>query len=187
MLTAMKNFIIIPASVIALFIVSCASSKEIVSEQADKARPDEGILRNAIESRSFIIKLERLYTYGGSMDLRPRSNYIIVDGNKAVINAAYIGRQYDVRPIAAINMRGTATVYEVTNKLSKGLYDIRLKVENRGAAFDVFLTIGKDGAANASVNSIRINNARYRGYVVPLQRVSVPLQDHEPIMEREII
>ena len=46
------------------------------------------------------------------VDLVPRANYIIIDGETAVISAAYLGRQYDIRPIAGINMQGRAEEYE---------------------------------------------------------------------------
>jgi hypothetical protein len=181
-MTAMKNLFVIFSVISSLFLLSsCSTSKDLVSGREEVRGLSEDEVRNAIESRQFIIKLDRLYTYG-VIDLRPRSNYIIVDGRKAIINAAYLGRQYDFRPIAGINMKGTTSKYEVTNKVSKGKYDVKMKVENGATAFDVYLTIDKNGDADASVNGIKIGNARYRGYVVPLTRkVPVPLQDNEVI------
>jgi hypothetical protein len=131
---------------------------------------DEGTIMKAIESKRFIIKLEQLYTYGRVVDLKPRANYIIIDGNNAIISAAYFGKQYDVRPIAAINVRGKATEYEVTRKMSKGRYDISMKVNNGSYTFNVYLNIDKNGYASASVDNIRIQNASYRGYIVPITR-----------------
>lgn len=164
-----------------LIISSCSSSKEFVSDSGFRGI-DENELRQAIEGRRFIIKLDRLYTYGGFLDLRPRANYIIVDGQNAVISAAYMGRQYGFRPIAGINMKGTASRYEITQRQSKRMYDIKLRVENGGTAFDVYLTIGKNGNADASVNSARISNAHYRGYIVPLdEKPQVDIKEYEVI------
>lgn len=179
----MKKILHVLAAIIPITLLSsCASSREFVSGIDDRRNLDEEVLRKAVESRRFVIKLERFYSYGGFIDLRPRANYIIVDGRKAVISAAYYGRQFDIRPIAGINMQGVASKYEITRRISRDLYDIRLKVDNGSTSFDVFLTIGKNGTVNASVNSLRIQNARYRGYVVPLgEKVRVPLQDHEVI------
>lgn len=181
-MTAMKNLFFIFSVISSLFLLpSCSTSKELVSDREEVKGLSEDEIRNAIESRQFIIKLDRLYTYG-IVDLRPRSNYIIVDGKRAVISAAYLGRQYDFRPIAGIDMKGTASVYEVTNKVSKGKYNVKMRVENGAAAFDVYLTIDRNGNADASVNSLKISNARYRGYVVPLtKKVPVPVQDNEVI------
>lgn len=181
-MTAMRNVLLVLAVIMVFILPSCSSSKEYVSSNDDRRILDEEVLRKAIESRRFIIKLDRLYTSSGFMDLRPRVNYIIVDGRKAVINAAYFGRQYGIRPIAGINMEGVASNYEITRRIRRDMYDIRLRIDNGATSFDVYMTIGKNGSANASVNSLRIENARYRGFVVPLsEEVRVPLQDHEVI------
>lgn len=181
-MTAMKKYILTLFSTLSLVIItSCATSKEYASDRDEYRQIDADVLRKAIESRRFIIKLERMYTYGGILDLRPRANYIIVDGPKAVINAAYMGRQSDIRPIAGINMHGNATDYRITRRISREMYDIKLRVENGGTTFDVYLTISNDGIANASVNSMRISNARYRGYVVPLSE-RVPLQEENGVI-----
>jgi len=63
------------------------------------------------------------------------------------------------------------------------MYKISMRVENGNAAFDVYLTIGRDGSASASVNSIRIDNARYKGYVVPIGReVKMRLQEENNVI-----
>lgn len=182
-MTAMKKVLhVFALLIVGIGISSCATSKEYVSESNDRRNLDEEVLRKAVESRRFIIKLERLYTQGWFMELRPRVNYIIVDGRNAVINAAYFGRQSHIRPIAGINMKGVASDYEITRRLKRDMYDISLRVHNGSTSFDVYLSIGKNGGANASVNGLRINNARYRGYVVPLgEKVKVPLQNYEVI------
>lgn len=185
-MTAMKKIFILISVVISMLIISCSATKESRTARAETRQQknliNQALIQNAVESRRFIIKFERLYLYGGMLDLKPRTNYIIVDGQKAIISAAYFGRQYDIRPIAGINMRGVATDYEVTKKMSKGVYDIKMKVGNGATAFDVYLTINRDGSANASLNGIKITNANYRGYVVPISdRTHVPLQDHNLI------
>lgn len=162
----MKKVIFLFSVLSALLITSCSVAKE-AGFTGDR-QADETLIRQAVESKRFIVKLEKLYTFGGMLFLRPRSNYIIVDGRNAVINTAYIGRQYDIRPIAGINMRGNTTDYEVTNKVSKGTYQIKMKVGNGANSFDVFLNIDKRGSVSASVNSLKIENTRYFGYIVPI-------------------
>ena len=182
-MTAMKKLShLLIIITICVFASSCSTTKEIGLADG-KTVIDEAIIKQAVESRRFIVKLDRLYTSGGMLDLRPRANYIIVDGRQAIINAAYFGRQYDVRPIAGINMRGIATDYELTSKVPRGMYEIKMKVGSDGSSFDVYLSIGKNGTANASVNSIRIQNARYRGYVVPLSPdTGIPLQKEHGVI-----
>jgi hypothetical protein len=144
-------------------LLSCSSTKE------SKSAKDE-LVKNAVESRKYIIKLDRLYAnHGAIFDLMPRANYIIIDGERAVISTAYFGRQRDIKPIAAISMRGRAEEYEVISKQSKGSFDIKMRVNNGGpTTFLVYLTITKSGKANAAVSSLRIDNVRYSGYLVPI-------------------
>jgi hypothetical protein len=153
---------------------SCVTTKEAKLSRADlrneKKIAEQSLIKEAVESRRFIIKLNKLYySHGGFADLLPRSNYIIIDGNKAVISTAYLGRQYDFRGIAAIDMLGKSLNYEMTNNLLKGKYEIKMKVKNGTTSFDVFLTIGKNGNCSASVSNLKIDNIRYSGYVVPIK------------------
>lgn len=156
-------------SVIVMILVqSCSSIKD--SGSRDGSGIDQATLEKAIQSRQFIVKFDMMYTYNGPVYLRPRSNYIIVDGENAIISTAYLGRQYGIRPIAGINMRGRASDYEITKKVKRERYDISLKVNNEGTRFDVYLTVGRNGTVSASMNSMRISSARYAGYIVPINR-----------------
>jgi len=157
--------------IIALLVMSsCSTTKETKSLRAEKKQIEQSVVKNSIETRRYIIKLNRLYfTYGGMADLIPRANFIIVDGEKAIISTAYVGRQFDIKPIAGINMRGRAEDYALTNNLSKGSYNIKMKVRNgRGNAFDLYLNVSKNGYCTASVSSLKIDNIRYSGYLVPI-------------------
>ena len=154
--------------------LSCMTTKEASTSKAELRREknltDQLLVKNAVDSRKYIIKLDRLYsTRGGMVDLVPRANYIIIDGERAIISTAYIGRQWDIRGIAGIDIRGKSQDYEVTSKISKGKYEVKLKVSNgNSTAFDVYLTITKNGYCNASVSSLKIENTRYSGYLVPI-------------------
>jgi hypothetical protein len=142
--------------------MACSSTKESNSSNAE-------LVKNAVESRKYIIKLDRLYSgHGAMVDLVPRANYIIIDGEKAMISAAYFGRQYGGRPISAINMKGRAEAYEAVSKQSKGSYDIKLRVNGGANSFLVYLTVTKSGNCNASVSSLKIENTRYSGHLVPI-------------------
>ena len=154
--------------------VSCVTTKEAKLSRAELrnakkiARQDE--VRNAVESRKYIIKFDRLYfSYGGMADLLPRANYIIVDGEKAIINTAYLGRQFDIRRIAAIDIFGRSVNYQLTNNLLKGIYKVEMEVNNGGGnSFDLYLDISKNGYCTVSVSSLKISYIRYSGYIVPI-------------------
>lgn len=166
-----------------LVITSCATTKEAKLARAElrneKKLAEQEIVKKAVESKRFIIKLDRLYfSNGGRIDLMPRANYIIVDGNNAIISAAYLGRQNEIKPIAAINLIGKTKNYQLTSFVSKGRYDIKMEVDNGKNSFDVYLRINKNGTCNASFNTLRIDLVNYTGHLVPIKdKKNLPLKD----------
>ena len=166
---------------ILMVISSCSTTREAKSSRIElrkeKKLAQQFMVRKAVESRRFIVRFDRIYfSYGGIVNLVPRANFIIVDGETAIISTAYIGRQYNFRPIAGITMKGKTITYNLTEDSLKGKYELDMKVNSRTDSFDVYLTIGKDGSCNVSLSSIRINNARYSGHIVPIgeKKVSIP-------------
>jgi hypothetical protein len=169
--TAMKRVLLFFLSVIV--ISSCSATKESKSSRVElrkeKKLYEEAVVKSAVESRRFIIKFDRIYSsHGGSNDLIPQSNYIIVDGEKAIFSAAYIGRQFDIRPIAGINLNGRMQDYKLTRDIEKGKYEVNLKVARGGDSFDIYLTIGNSGTCTVSLSGSRIDIVRYRGSIVPI-------------------
>jgi hypothetical protein len=166
---------------------SCSTTKEAKSSRIEarkeKNLAEQEVVRQAVESKRFIIKLDRLYfSHGGMIDLIPRANYIIIDGEKAIISAGYLGRQYDLRPIVGINVKGKLMDYELTNDSSKNMYTIKMEVSNSRNSFDVYLRIGKNGYCSASVSSLKIDYVQYSGQIVPIkEKQTIPIQRDEII------
>jgi len=182
----MKKLILLLISII--FIISCATTKEAGLSKAEirnnKKLAKTALVKRAVEDQKYIIKFERMYfNHGGFLDLKPTANYIIIDGEKAVISTAYMGRQYSIRPISGIFIRGKAVDYELTKKSGKGVYEVKLVVDNGNNSFDLFLTVGASGMCSASVSNIRLDNVRYKGYLVPIKDYTkVPLQKDNVII-----
>ena len=158
----------------AIFLASCASTN--VQETAEKVPSGEEKLvqqadiRQAVEMHRFLVKFDRMYiSNGGRIDLIPKSNYIILDGDRVVISAAYAGRQFSSRPIRGIDMVGKAVSFELKDKVSRGLYEIKMKVANDLNTFDVYLTVSNEGYCNASLNNYKIDHVRYTGNFIPLR------------------
>jgi len=169
--SAMKKLIFILTGMAVMS--ACATSKVEDSSTKESASAKNAIrqaeIKQAVEMRTFIVKFDRLYTSrGGMVDLIPKANYIIVNGDNVVISAAYVGQQYGFRPIKGIDMRGRAVNFELKNNTSKGLYEINMKVKNESTTFDVYLTVRNDGNCNTSFVSYRIDHVRYTGYFVPI-------------------
>jgi hypothetical protein len=157
-----------------VILVSCATTKTGETSKKEtkqeKALVQQAEIRQAVEARRFLMKFDRLYySNGGIIDLKPTMNYILLDGERVVISAAYMGRQYGNRPIKGIDMVGKAVAFDLKNNASKGTYEIKMKVKNEKNTFDVFVTISNDGHCNASVTSHRIDYVRYTGNFIPLK------------------
>jgi len=172
--TAMKKLFIILTTIMVMS--SCATTKEAKlarsDSRKDKKLAEKEAVKTAVESKRFIIKFDRLYfTHGGIADLVPTANYIIIDGDNAIINTAYLGRQFSgVWPVIAINMKGKSKNYSLTNNPSKGTYTIKMDVLNGKAnTFDVNLSIGESGVCHVSVSSLMIDMVNYTGHIVPIE------------------
>lgn len=168
----MKRVIYVLTCVVLL--TSCATKKLEESSGGESAKEKKLVqqadIKQAVEMRRFLIKFDRLYTNrGGRMDLRPASNYILIDGDRVVISAGYIGRQYDLRPIRGIDMVGRLVSFQLKNNTSKGTYEIKMKASNDQNTFDVSVSVTNTGYCNASISSARIDFIRYTGNFIPLK------------------
>lgn len=151
--------------------------------RSEKKLVNQGNIKKAVESRRYIVKFDRLLlTHGGMIDLMPRTNYIVVDGSKTIISAAYLGRQYDIRLIEGINLIGKSTNYELISDYSKGMYEIKMKVSGRGSTFDVYISIGKDGYCSASLTNMRLDHIKYYGHIVPIKGKTTDTNDQGQII-----
>lgn len=177
-----KLFIIL---VTLMVITSCATTNEAklsrIEGRKDKKLAEQASVKQAVESKRFIIKFDRIYFLrGGMVDLIPTANYIVIDEDKAIINTAYVGRQFDIRPITAINMKGKSLNYTVKDISSRGIYEIKMEVANgKATKFDLNLSIGENGSCNVSVSSLMIDNVNYSGHIIPMEpKKVIPDQNH---------
>lgn len=167
----MKKLSVIIA--ILMVISSCATTNEAklsrIELRKEKKLAQQEDVKKAVESKRFVVKLDRIFfTHGGFANLIPGANYFIVDGGRAIFRAAYIGRQYEIRPIAGINVMGKPQDYEIKTDSAKGMYDIKMKLSRGGDSFNIYLTIGKNGSCNVSLSSMKIDYVSYKGQVVPI-------------------
>jgi hypothetical protein len=159
-------------SVIFLF-SACSSTKELSSNRAEnkklKKLAEKAEVKKAVESRRYVIKVNRLYTMGGgSLEMVPTSNFVIVNGEIASISLGYVGRSYSIRPISGINMNGHTLEYKMQTDDSKGLYKVQMSVKAGSDKFDVYLNIGDDGSCSISLINPYIQSVSYSGTLVPL-------------------
>jgi hypothetical protein len=143
--------------------------KEEKLSRAEKKVIKQQLIKEAVESRQFVINLERLYmTPYGMIDLTRNRNYIIVEGKKAAIRAGYMGRQQGLYPIAGINLAGEPSVYKMKKDKEKGNYRIEFEVSGTSDLFHVVLVISENGYCNATISGAKIDQVRYSGDLNPI-------------------
>ncbi len=175
-----KTIIILLVSVVALSAgFKPVHDKEEKLSRSEKKALKQQLIKEAIESRHFVINLEKLYVSPyGIIDLIQSRNYIIIEGNKAAIRAGYMGRQSGLLPIAGINLAGEPSVYKMKTNSEKGNYRVEFEVNGNSDRFHVILLISENGYCNATISGAKINNARYSGDLNPIiKKKDVPEPD----------
>jgi hypothetical protein len=163
-----------------LVFVSCSTSKEASASKLEKKAAEAEKVKRAVESRQYIIRLDKIMTQGGGIaDLVPKNNFFIMNGEIASVSLAYVGRSYFIRQITGINFNGQTTSYKMQNNAEKAVYNIQVEIVAGGNKFDFYLTIGTSGNCDISVNNPRIHSTSYRGTLVPLSQTPEPAADHK--------
>jgi Domain of unknown function (DUF4251) len=169
-ITMKKTTILLSA--VFLFL-ACSSTKEPSSTRAEnrklKKQEERAEVKKAIESRRFVIRVNRLYSMGGGRwELIPTSNFVIVNGEITSISLGYMGRSFASRPISGINLNGHTVNYKMVSNEAKGIYNIEMAVTTGGDKFDLYMTIGNDGYCSISINNANIQSVSYSGTLGPI-------------------
>ncbi|GEM_PF-515808 len=170
---AMKKLFIMPLTVLTalLFISAVKVSGEDKLSRSEKKTARQRIVKEAVESRRFVIEFDRLYMYRyGRIDLSPGKNFILISGNKAAIRAGYMGRQIGFMPIAGIRLAGEPVSYRMEKNSSKGTYRIEMDVKGDADTFHISILIGENGSCNTTISANRIDQVRYTGTLVPMEK-----------------
>lgn len=166
----MKKIVILLS--IVLFISACTTTKELGSTRAETRKTqklaEQAEVKRAVESRKYIIKVNRLFVNGGMFEMVPSSNFVIINGEIASISLGYMGRSFGSHRITGINLNGRTTNYKMESSNSKGLYKIQMSVTYGSDKFDMYLTVGTSGNCDILLNNAYLESVRYTGNLVPL-------------------
>ena len=159
-------------------IASCSSTKNVTTDNTtpkkEKKLAQQAAIKQAVESRRYIIKMNRIYTNGGGWgELVPRFNFIVVDGEIASVSLPYAGRSYGARRITGVNFNGHTIKYDMVNNEGKGNYKIDMKVAKGGDTFTFYIDISKSGYATVSLLNLMLGATTYNGVVVPVKQTAM--------------
>ena len=175
----MKKIAILLSAV--FLFLACSSSKELSSTRAEnrklKKLAEQAEIKKAIESRKYIIKVNRLYNGGARYDLISTTNFVIINGEIASISLGYMGGSFGSRRITGINLNGHTNNYKMESNETKGIYKIQMSVMYGSDKFDVYLTIGNGGYCSIALNNAYIQSVNYQGILVPIPDSKIESND----------
>lgn len=166
-----------------LIFSGCAVNKDAMTARQEKKKLQKAaeiaIVRKAVESRQYIIRMDKIYIPGGTWaDLVPKNNFLIIDGELATVSLGYIGRYFGTRPISGINFRGSTVDYKLISDQGKGTYNIQVEISRYNDRFDFFITIGASGYCSVTINNNYIQSVNYKGTLVPITRLAENRQNN---------
>lgn len=158
----MKNIIYI-ALIFVLAGTGCSSGKEMSASREKRKALKKEEVREAVENQRMLIRVNRMHPRGGGViDMRPESNFIIIDKDRVRISLGYLGRSHSIMPVAAINMQGKIYSREI-GQWKNGGYDMELELGQDNENFSVSITVGAAGYVNLSLSNPRLDLVRYSG------------------------
>jgi len=163
----------------AILLPACSVSKKTSSagsgSSGEKKLAEQPDIRKAIESRKYVIMIDRIIpTRGNPVELIPRNNFIIINGELASISLAYLGRSFGIRQITGINVNGHTGRYEMRTDDKKSVYRINMEVVKDNDKFDLFMSLGANGYCSVSITNPYIETVNYHGTIVPLEDYKSP-------------
>jgi hypothetical protein len=171
-----KAAFVLTAMILAIICISfnnTSSAQNDKSSRAEKRKlkkmAEQAVVKKAVESRRYVIKVNRLYSNGAAFyEMVPTSNFLIVNGEFTSISLGYIGRSFGSRPITGINMNGQTYNYKMQDNESKGVYSVQMSVKYGSDKFDIYLSIGASGNCDITINNPYIQSIRYEGNLEPI-------------------
>ncbi len=142
---------------------SCSSSGEMGAAGDERKAAKKEEVNEAVETQRMLIRVNRMYARrGGTIEMRPESNFVIIDQARVRISLGYLGRSHSIRPVSAINMQGEIYSREI-GEWKKGGYDMELELGQDGERFTVNMTISADGYVDLRLTNPRLDMVRYSG------------------------
>lgn len=163
----MKSLTIFTTITLSLLLFSCSSTTKLEKSELAALKGEE--VKTALNSQKFVIRIDRTSSRrGGPVFLNTSHNYLIVDGENARMNLAYIGRSNNIRRISGINMAGKVTERSLVQK-KRGNMQLKLTLEQEEDAFDVNIDVSKGGECLVSVYNLHLDPISYRGDMMALK------------------
>jgi len=145
--------------------------KRKLERQERKARMEEEREKTAklveymAENQQFVLEANMLFDkYGQSFNVSPNINFVALDSLEGVIQIGsnrYIGSN----GVGGVTLEGSISRYEFEENEKKGYYSISYALNTAVGTYDIFMTMNKNGNADATVRGNFGGSIRYSGDV----------------------
>ncbi len=121
-----------------------------------------------LENKRFVLEADYLDNQRGNRIVVPNSlNFIKVDSIDAVLQ---IGRNSGIgnNGVGGTTAEGRIAKYQVSKNEKNKSYDVRMNINTNIGNYDVFMNVGSDGSARATISGITPGKLIYDGEIVSI-------------------
>lgn len=149
--------------------------KELRAEQEAIDRAYFEAAEAALEARQFVLEANQvIFKYGSSAYVTPTTNFVAVDGDRAVVQVAFDVPASGFNGLGGITVTGNVSGYKQTVD-KKGNIRVTMNVMGTGISAQVSISL-PNGSPDATVTvnpNLHSNRISLRGVLLPLEKAHV--------------
>jgi len=121
------------------------------------------------DDKSYVLEAVQVFgKQGDSYHLNPSTNFVYVNGDKAVIQLGFDGI-VGWNGVGGITVKGRITKYEVDKENPNKPIYIKMSIQGSTGFQDVTLWISSSGSGEAQITDIKGNRIRFTGDILSLE------------------
>lgn len=143
-------------------------------EQEIKAQEGTRILQEKwVDDKTYVLEAMQVFNKEGmSFQMNSSTNFVYVNGDKAVIQLAFDGI-VGWNGVGGITIKGRITKYEVDKENPNKPIYIKMSIQGSTGFQDIALWVSSNGQGEAQVTDNKGNRIRFTGNIVSLEESSV--------------
>ncbi len=163
-----------------LFLLGALAVPMNVFGQKDKKASRDSTLtakfeytKQMLQNKDFVLEADYLANrMGERMPVSSTLNFISVDSTNAVLQ---IGRNTGIgyNGVGGVTAQGNVTRYKLQTDNKRKSFYLSFSVTTPIGSYDINMSVGADGYANATLTGISSGQLIYTGYLVPIENSSV--------------
>ena len=140
--------------------------KEKKRERQEKIEQQYQFTKEVLKGQKFVLEADYLQNkYGTRVPVSSIINFIKVDSGEAVLQIGNpFGRGYN--GVGGVTAEGRITSYKMDENDKNNTFDINMSILSSLGNYDIFMNIGADGYASATLTGLRGGKLIYSGEIV---------------------